>query len=56
MNDVDNCLDRVGETSELTFNDAIKAYEHADLFTSMGFEVSEPRSFDGETYTITISR
>lgn len=51
-----NCLTHVNTSTELTFDDAVKAYEQAEIFTTLGFEVTKPTSFDGVTFTITITR
>ncbi len=51
-----NCLTHVNESTELTFDDAFKAYEQADIFTMLGFEVTPPKSLDGVTFTIVVSR
>ena len=51
-----SCLTHVNKTMELTFDDAFKAYEQADVFTMLGFEVDGPKSLDGETFTITVSQ
>lgn len=51
-----SCLTHVNTTTELTFDDAGQAYEQAEIFTTLGFEVSAPTSLDGETYTIVVSR
>lgn len=50
------CLTHVNKTTELTFDDAFKAYEQADIFTMLGFEVDGPTSFDGETFTIMVTQ
>lgn len=50
-----SCLTHVNERTEMTFARAEKAYEQAELFTSLGFEVDGPKSFDGETFTIVVS-
>jgi hypothetical protein len=50
------CLTHVNKNTEITCNDLVKAYEQADLFTSLGFEVTTPKSLDDETYTITIAQ
>jgi hypothetical protein len=51
-----DCLTHVDETTELTFDCSYKAHEQAEFLTSIGFEVDGPTSFDGETFTITVSR
>lgn len=51
-----SCLHHVNKSTELTFEDAFKAYEQADIFTMLGFEVDGPKSLDGETFTITVTR
>jgi hypothetical protein len=51
-----NCLTHVNDSTELTFDCSYKAHDQADLFTALGFEVTAPKSFDGETFTITVTR
>jgi hypothetical protein len=51
-----SCLQHVNKETEMTFDDAYKAYEQADVFTMLGFEVDPPKSLDGETFTIVIRR
>ena len=52
-----SCLTHVNKSTEMSFDDAFEAYEQADIFTMLGFEVSAPVSTDGgATYTITITR
>lgn len=52
-----SCLMHVNATTELSFEDLYKAYEQAELFTNLGFEVSTPESLDGDaTYTIRITQ
>ena len=53
---VSSCLSHVNKSTELTFEDAYKAYEQADIFTMLGFEVDGPKSLDGETFTITVTQ
>ena len=52
-----SCLTHVNESTEMTFDCAFKAYDQADLLTELGFEVTKPKSLDGDkTFTITITR
>ena len=51
-----SCLTHVNKTTEHTFECSYKAHEHAEFFTELGFEVDGPMSFDGETFTITVSQ
>ena len=34
-----SCLTHVNSSTEMTFDDAFKAYEQADIYTMLGFEV-----------------
>jgi len=52
-----NCLTHVNKSTEMSFDDAFTAYEQADIFTMLGFEVTTPVSIDGgATFQITITR
>ena len=51
-----SCLTHVNKSTEMTFDDAFEAYEQADIFTMLGFEVSAPKSMDGVSFTITITQ
>jgi hypothetical protein len=53
---VSSCLTNVNASTELTFECSFEAHEQADIFTMLGFEVAGPTSFDGETFTITVTR
>lgn len=50
------CLDYVNEETVLDFDTIDEAYIQAEVFTTLGFEVSEPISYDGQSYSITITR
>lgn len=53
---VSSLLTHVNKSTELTFDDSYKAHEQADIFTELGFEVAGPTSFDGQTFTITVTQ
>lgn len=56
LNTASDCLTHVAETTEMTFDTKFEALEQAEIFTNLGFEVDGPTSFDGESFTVTISR
>ena len=51
-----SCLTHVNKSTEMTFDSAFEAYEQADIFTMLGFEVTPPQCLDGTSFTITITR
>jgi hypothetical protein len=50
-------LENVNKSTEFSFDDVIKAYEQAELYTELGFEVTVPKSYDGgATFFIVVSK
>lgn len=57
MSLIANCFQYVNRSTEMLFDDAFEAYEQADIFTMLGFEVTGPVSTDGGAiFIITITR
>ena len=51
-----SCLQHPPKSTELTYQTREKALAEAEFFTSVGFEVTTPVSYDGETWTIVVTR